>query len=349
MRPIKVLVVDDSAVVRQTIVEILSSDRRVRVLGAVADPIFAMQRMRAEWPDVIVLDIEMPRMDGLTFLGLVMAARPTPVVVCSSLTGRGAAMTFKALAAGAVTVVEKPRSGVRRHLTDASAELIHSVKAAAAAKVHNLPVQAAEPAAATRPDRARPAALRGRAGDGVVAIGASTGGPQALEAILTQLPAETPAILIVQHMPEKFTAAFAQRLDSICRISVNEAQDMDAVLPGRALVAPGGRHMALVRDGAGYAVRVRRGPMVNHHCPSVDVLFRSVADHAGARALGILLTGMGGDGALGLKQMQEAGARTVAQDEATCVVFGMPREAIKLGAADQVLALPRIAGEIERG
>ncbi|WBY00217.1 chemotaxis response regulator protein-glutamate methylesterase [Ramlibacter tataouinensis] len=342
-----VLIVDDSAVARQALTEILSQDGGLHVQAAVADPLFAMQRMRSHWPDVIVLDIEMPRMDGLTFLRRLMAQRPTPVVVCSSLTGHGAAMTVQALAAGAVSVVAKPRAALRGNLHESAAELVQAVRAAALVNVRNL-------AAVGSPPVPSPAATEPGAGgrrDGaarVIALGASTGGTQALEAVLKALPAAVPGMVVVQHMPEKFTAAFAERLDALCRLEVREARDGDAVLPGRVLIAPGGRHMSLRRGGSGYGVEVRRGPSVHHHCPSVDVLFRSVAGAAGPGALGIIMTGMGADGALGLLELRRAGARTVAQDEASSVVFGMNREAIRAGAVERVLPLAAIAPEIVR-
>jgi two-component system chemotaxis response regulator CheB len=346
MAQIKVLVVDDSAVVRQVISGVLSRERSIQVVAAVADPIFAMQRMRIDWPDVIVLDVEMPRMDGITFLKKIMSERPTPVVICSTLTVKGAETTMQALAAGAVAIVAKPKIGVRNFLLDASADLVEVVKVAACANVRNLrPAVAAEFAERTLP----PLTALKETTEHVVAIGTSTGGTQALELILSALPRVSPGIVVVQHMPERFTAAFSQRLDDVCQIEVKEAQDNDRVLPGRALIAPGGKQMTLKRSGALYYVEVRNGPLVNRHCPSVDVLFRSVAKCAGSNALGIIMTGMGDDGARGLLKMREAGARTVAQDEATCVVFGMPKEAIKLGAADRVLPLQSIPKEILRG
>lgn len=343
MRKTKVMVVDDSAVVRQVISATLARERSIEVLAAVADPIFAMQRMRANWPDVIVLDVEMPRMDGITFLRKIMADRPTPVVICSSLTVSGADTTMQALAAGAVTIVAKPKAGVRNFLLDASADLVEAVKTAARANLSNLrprlPAEIAERAAATAPS------LR-ETTERVVALGTSTGGTQALEFVLSALPRSSAGIVLVQHMPEKFTAAFSQRLDQVCQIEVREARDNDRVLPGCALIAPGGKQMTLKRSGALYYVEVRGAPPVNRHCPSVDVLFRSVAKYAGRNALGIIMTGMGHDGARGLLEMREAGARTVAQDEASCVVFGMPKEAIKLGGADRVLPLHAIPDEI---
>ena len=343
MHKIKVMVVDDSAVVRQVISGVLAKDSSIEVLAAVADPIFATQRMRTNWPDVIVLDVEMPRMDGITFLRKIMSERPTPVVICSSLTVAGAETTMQALSAGAVSIVAKPRIGVRDFLLDASADLVEAVKDASRANVHNLrPSAAAELVERAMP----PVAALGKTTERVVALGTSTGGTQALEFVLSALPRSSPGIVVVQHMPEKFTAAFSQRLDDLCEIEVKEAQDNDRVLPGRALIAPGGKQMMLKRSGALYYVEVRSGPPVNSHCPSVDVLFRSVAKYAGRNALGVIMTGMGHDGARGLLEMHRAGAQTVAQDEATCVVFGMPKEAIKLGGAEKVLPLHAISREI---
>jgi two-component system chemotaxis response regulator CheB len=350
-RKASVLVVDDSAVVRRVILQVLGRERSLNVLTAVADPLFAMQRMKMEWPDVIVLDVEMPRMDGITFLKKIMAERPTPVVICSTLTSRGAETTMQALAAGAVAIVTKPKIGVRDFLADASTDLVEVVKAAARANVGNIvpringASQGAGAAAAPAPQPGAKTALV-ETTDRIVAIGTSTGGTQALEAVLSALPRVTPGIVVVQHMPEKFTTAFAQRLNGRCRIEVKEAQDGDRVLAGRALIAPGGRHMRVRRSGAQYYAEVRDGPLVNRHKPSVDVLFRSVAEHVGKNALGIIMTGMGDDGARGLQAMHEAGAVTVAQDEKTCVVFGMPKEAIGLNCVDKVLPLESIAREV---
>jgi two-component system chemotaxis response regulator CheB len=352
MEKIKVMVVDDSAVVRQVARELLGRDPAIEVIGVAADPLFALERMKQAWPDVIVLDIEMPRMDGLTFLRKIMAERPTPVVICSTLTERGAQTTLEAMAAGAVTIITKPKLGLKQFLVDAQSDLVGAVKAAAQAHLRRLPAGSAAPLlpklSADAMLAAKSAASTAMAAttDRVVAIGTSTGGTQALEAVLTQLPAVCPGIVIVQHMPEKFTAMFADRLNSICRLEVREAQDGDRVRNGLALIAPGGRHMMLRRSGAQYHVEVKDGPLVNRHKPSVDVLFRSVAQVAGANALGVIMTGMGDDGARGLKEMHEAGATTLAEDESTCVVFGMPKEAIRLGGADKVLPLDRIPAEI---
>jgi len=347
---IKVMIVDDSALVRQVISQALMADAGIEVIGTAADPIFALQKMNAQWPDVLVVDIEMPRMDGITFLKKVMAEHPTPVVVCSSLAEKGAQATFEALSAGAVSIITKPKVGLKNFLEDASNDIVQAVRSAARANMRAVRTTAA-PATFSgfRPkltadvmlSSANNAALV-KTTEQVVAIGTSTGGTQALEIVLSKLPATAPGIVVVQHMPEKFTAMFAERLNNLCQIEVREAKNGDRVMPGRALIAPGGRHMMLKRNGAQYVVEVVDGPLVNRHKPSVDVLFRSVAKFAGANALGIIMTGMGDDGARGMKEMHATGARTIAQDEASCVVFGMPKEAIKLGAVDQVIALEQI-------
>jgi two-component system chemotaxis response regulator CheB len=352
---IKVLVVDDSALVRQVVCQALATDPDIEVMGAASDPIFAIQKMKADWPDVLVIDIEMPRMDGITFLKKIMAERPTPVVVCSSLAEEGAQATFEALAAGAVSIITKPKIGLKSFLEDSSNDIVQAVRSAARANMravrsvsqalaNTLPV----PAKLTADAMLSPATNRAlvRTTDQVVAIGTSTGGTQALEAVLTTLPATCVGIVIVQHMPEKFTAMFAERLNSLCQIEVREARNGDRVIPGLALIAPGGRHMMLKRNGAQYVVEVADGPVVNRHKPSVDVLFRSAAKYAGANALGIIMTGMGDDGARGMKEMHASGAKTIAQNEASCVVFGMPKEAIKLEAVDQIISLEQIPAAI---
>lgn len=353
MPKVKVFIVDDSAVVRQVIASLLAQEPDIEVLGAAADPIFALRHMEKDWPDVIVLDVEMPRMDGITFLRKIMAERPTPVVICSSLTGKGAQTTFDALAAGAVGIVTKPKLDVRRNLIEVSAELIHTVRAASLARVGRLQSASLRQSPLPVEPRHTPDAVPPCAGhamaqttERVVAIGTSTGGTQALEKVLTALPRVSPGLVIVQHMPERFTEIFAARLNGLCEIEVREARNDDRVLPGRALIAPGGRHMLLERSGAQYHVEVRDGPLVNRHRPSVDVLFRSVARAAGRNATGIIMTGMGDDGARGLKEMHDAGAYTVAQDEETCVVYGMPKEAVKLGGVDRILPLGGIPAEI---
>ncbi|MBL8268462.1 MAG: chemotaxis response regulator protein-glutamate methylesterase [Steroidobacter sp.] len=348
MRKVQVMIVDDSAVVRQALTEVLNADPGIEVMCAVADPLLAMERMKTRWPQVIVLDVEMPRMDGLTFLRKIMAERPTPVVICSTLTEAGAATTLEALSAGAVSIVTKPKLGLRRFIEDASSDLASVVKAASHANVSRLRSAAPRPDAplAVAPkftadavlSPSGPKALQ-QTTERIIAIGTSTGGTQALEQVLTCLPRVSPGIAIVQHMPEKFTAAFAARLNSLCEIEVREAKHGDRLLPGVALIAPGGKHMMLKRSGAYYYMDVIDGPLVNRHRPSVDVLFRSAAKCAGANVLGIIMTGMGDDGARGLKEMRDAGASTIAQDEATCVVFGMPKEAIRMGGAQRIQAL----------
>ncbi|MFC4278776.1 protein-glutamate methylesterase/protein-glutamine glutaminase [Achromobacter aloeverae] len=351
MPTLNVMVIDDSAVVRQVLASVLNDAPDIAVSHAVADPLLAIDRLRQAgqaWPDVIVLDIEMPRMDGLTFLRLLMQERPTPVVICSTLTEKGARTSIEALAVGAVAVVTKPKLGLRQFLVEAANELIATVRSAARARVR--PGGGAPPAPKLSADAVRPppqARAMAQTTERVVAIGTSTGGTQALEEVLTSLPRVCPGLVIVQHMPEKFTAAFAARLDGVCRISVKEARSGDRVAPGCALIAPGGRHMVLKRSGAQYYVDVLDGPLVNRHRPSVDVLFRSVARSAGANALGIIMTGMGDDGAAGLLEMRSAGARTLAQDEESCVVFGMPKEAIKRGAVERTVALAAIGREIQ--
>jgi two-component system chemotaxis response regulator CheB len=348
---IKVMIVDDSALVRQVVSQALASDPGIEVSDVASDPIFALQKMKSRWPDVLVIDIEMPRMDGITFLKKVMAERPTPTVVCSSLAEQGAQATFEALAAGAVAIITKPKVGLKSFLEDASNDIVQAVRSAARANMRALGASVAP--AINRPKLSADAMLspaghraRERTTDQVVAIGTSTGGTQALEAVLTRLPATSPGIVIVQHMPEKFTAMFAERLNSLSEMEVREARNGDRVVPGLVLIAPGGRHMMLKRNGAQYVVDVADGPLINRHKPSVDVLFRSVAKFAGANALGIIMTGMGDDGARGMKEMHDAGAQTIAQDEASCVVFGMPKEAMKLGGVDQTMPLGQIPGAI---
>ena len=349
---IKVLIVDDSALVRQVVSQALATDPEIEVIGTASDPLFALQKMQNKWPDVLVIDIEMLRMDGITFLKKIMAERPTPVVVCSSLAESGAQATFEAMAAGAISIITKPKIGLKSFLEDSANDIVHAVRSAARANMRA--VRSAPTTVASRgadaPKLTADAMLSLATGhralerttDQLVAIGTSTGGTQALEAVLTKLPATCLGIVIVQHMPEKFTAMFAERLNGLCQIEVREARNGDRVIPGLALIAPGGKHMMLKRNGAQYVVEVVDGPLVNRHKPSVDVLFRSVAKFAGRNALGIIMTGMGDDGARGMKEMHDAGARTIAQDEASCVVFGMPKEAIKLGAADQTISLDHI-------
>jgi two-component system chemotaxis response regulator CheB len=350
MSKIKVFVVDDSAVVRQVMTEVLSGDSGIEVIGSAPDPIFAMQKMKENWPDVITLDIEMPRMDGITFLKMIMEERPTPVVICSTLTEKGAETTLQALSAGAVSIVTKPKSSLRDFLKDSAAELIGEVKTAAASHPKTLlrkkttQVTPANDLSA----QAKPSSSLSQTTQRVVAIGASTGGTQALEEILCALPRLSPGVVIVQHMPERITTAFAKRLNGLCEIEVREAESGDRVVPGTALIAPGGKHLVLKRSGAQYHVDVIDGPLVNRHKPSVDVLFRSVAKYAGSNALGIILTGMGDDGSAGLLEMREAGAHTIGQDEESSIVYGMPKEAFKRGAVQKQLPLSQMAAEIQR-
>jgi two-component system, chemotaxis family, protein-glutamate methylesterase/glutaminase len=347
---IKVLIVDDSAVVRQTLTMILNSDPKIEVIGTAQDPIFAAQKMVKEQPDVITLDIEMPRMDGLTFLKKIMSQHPLPVVVISSLTSKSTETGIKALELGAVELITKPQMNTKEFIEESKIRICDAVKAAAYAKVnrraayreHSGTVEPKYSADAVIPKMSSNKSMI-KTTEMVVAVGASTGGTEALRVFLEALPPDCPGIVIVQHMPEHFTRSFANRLNEICRVTVKEAENGDSVLRGRALIAPGNHHMLLKRSGAKYYVEVVDGPLVNRHRPSVDVLFRSTARYAGSNALGIIMTGMGDDGAKGLLEMKEAGAKTIAQNEQTCVVFGMPQEAIKLGAADKVLPLEKIA------
>ncbi len=347
-QPIKIMIVDDSATVRQVLSGILAAEPDLKVIATAADPIYALEKMNREWPDVIVLDVEMPRMDGITFMKKLMAEHPTPVVICSSLTEKGAETTMQAMAAGAVEIITKPRVGLKGFLTEAAKDVVEAVRSAAKANVRRLAPSspAAPPKYSADVMLSAPTQAMHETTDKVVAVGTSTGGTQALERLLSGLPRTTPGLVVVQHMPEKFTAAFAQRLDSVCEIEVREARRGDRVLPGRALIAPGGHHMMLKRNGAQYHVDVVDGPPVSRHCPSVDVLFRSAARSAGRNAMGVIMTGMGDDGARGLKEMHDAGAWSVAQDEATCVVYGMPKEAVKMGGVDRSLPLQDIGGAI---
>jgi two-component system, chemotaxis family, protein-glutamate methylesterase/glutaminase len=357
MSRIKVTLIDDSALTRQVLRQLLDAEPDIELIAAASDPLFAMKRMEVQWPDVIVLDVEMPRMDGLTFLRKLMLEHPTPVIVCSTMTEAGAPASVEALAAGAVTVIAKPRLGLKQFLNESARELIAAVRMAARANVKRLAARSTAHAnplnvvAKNTADVILAAArepVLTRTTEHVVAIGTSTGGTHALEYVLTALPTVCPGLVIVQHMPPNFTAAFAARLDRSCRIRVKEAHDNDRVVPGCALIAPGGKHMLLQRSGAQYYVAIREGPPVNRHCPSVDVLFRSVAKSAGRNALGIIMTGMGDDGARGLREMRDSGAHTVAQDEASCVVFGMPKEAIRLGGVERALPLDELPKVIAR-
>jgi two-component system chemotaxis response regulator CheB len=348
--PLNVLVVDDSAIVRQVLVAVLSEKRGFRVSVA-ADPLIAMDKMKKFHPDVILLDLEMPRMDGITFLRKIMSEYPVPVVVCSGLTGDRTEAAIRALEIGAVDVITKPKIGVRGFLEESAILLEDTVRAAATARVSSIRKLHAPSFKNDSAHAAIPAVIlpdNAQRWERIVAIGASTGGTEALLQVLEQMPENCPGIVAVQHMPEGFTAAFAKRLDSICRIKIKEVTDGDKILPGRAYIAQGNRHMLVHRSGSNYFLEVREGATVSRHRPSVDVLFRSVAQAAGASAVGILMTGMGDDGADGLLEMKQAGAITIAQDEASCVVFGMPREAILRGAAREILPLSGIASAMLR-
>jgi two-component system chemotaxis response regulator CheB len=359
-RKIRVLIVDDSASVRMTLSQIIDSDPDLEVMATAADPYLAVERIRQEVPDVMFLDIELPRMDGLTFLRKIMSQRPIPVVICSSLAEEGSDTLMQALEAGAVDVVAKPRVDTTHFLQESRMRICDAAKAAAHAKFRGgvkkappppINVEAKLTADAIIPplSEARAASLRAKQPqtEPIICIGASTGGTEALREVLEKLPATSPGIIIVQHMPEKFTNAFARRLNGLCAIEVKEAQDGDVVQAGRALIAPGNQHMVLQRAGSRYTVNIVDGPHVSRHRPSVDVMFRSASQVAGRNAMGVILTGMGDDGARGLLEMRQAGSHTIAQDEESCVVFGMPKEAIQRGAAVKVVPLSRVASEID--
>ena len=353
MKKIKVLIIDDSALVRQTLCDILNSDPEIEVVGSAADPILAAERMRTVVPDVITLDVEMPRMDGITFLQKLMSQHPIPVVMCSSLTERGNETALKALEYGAVDIITKPKMGTKQFIEESKMRICDAVKGAAAARLgplramHTMKEISPKYSADVIMEKPNTKAMI-QTTEKVVVVGASTGGTEALRVFLEMLPEDTPGIVIVQHMPENFTAAFAKRLDSICRVTVKEAQDNDTVVRGRALIAPGNHHVLLKRSGARYYVEIKDGPLVSRHRPSVDVLFRSAARYAGKNVVGVIMTGMGDDGAHGMKEMFDAGAVTIAQDEATCVVYGMPHEAVKLGGVNKIMPLQNIAHEVLR-
>lgn len=353
MSKIRVLVVDDSALMRQLLTQLLSHDPSIEVVGAAPDPIRAWEQIQRLRPDVLTLDVEMPRMDGLEFLSRLMRAHPMPVVMCSSLTERGCETTLQALELGAVDFVNKPKIDLQRGVEVLAGELIAKIKAAVGSRPRTRDGKTAlrpgAPATAVATARAPSRPTLRRTTEVILAIGASTGGTEAILEVLSGLPADCPGVVIVQHMPETFTRHFAQRLDSLCAVRVKEAADGDRVLPGHVLIAPGGaQHMQVYRSGAQTFVRLLASPPVNHHRPSVDVLFESCATALGANVVGAILTGMGGDGARGLLQMRQAGARTLAQDEATCVVFGMPKEAIACGAAEFTVPLGGVAAALLR-
>jgi two-component system chemotaxis response regulator CheB len=352
MPPIRVLIVDDSALMRQVLTELLSHDRGIEVIGTAADPFIAREKIKKLNPDVLTLDVEMPRMDGLTFLEKLMAGRPMPVLMVSSLTESGCQTTLRALELGAVDFFTKPKIDMRHGMEEQAEELVAKVKAAASARIRGKGQGAmGKSISGALPMASRPAPLASSSAmlkttDTIIAIGASTGGTEALRALLEALPPNTPPIVITQHMPEKFTRTFADRLNTLCQLTVKEAEDGDSVLTGQALIAPGNYHMTLIRSGARYSVRLNQDPPVNRHRPSVDVMFQSVAQYAGRNSLGVILTGMGGDGAAGMLEMKKTGACNFAQDEASCVVFGMPKEAIKLGGVDKILPLDQIPAAI---
>jgi len=349
MDKIKVLIVDDSAVVRQTLADLLSSDPSIEVIATASDPFVAASRIQEQVPDVITLDIEMPHMDGLTFLQKIMTQHPIPVIICSSLSEHGSDTAIRALELGAVDIITKPKMGTKQFLEESRIHICDVVKAAAQVSIKRFvsrkhevePKLSADVIIAKNTSKAMIQTT-----EKVVVVGASTGGTEALRTFLEYFPLDSPGIVIVQHMPENFTTAFAKRLDGLCRLTVKEAEDGDTVIRGRALIAPGNHHLLLKRSGARYYVEVKDGPLVSRHRPSVDVLFRSAARYAGKNSVGVIMTGMGDDGAKGMLELKEAGAYTIAQDEKSCVVFGMPQEAIKLGAVEKVLPLQNIAAGV---
>ncbi len=347
MNKIQIAVIDYSALVRQVFSEIIQEESDFNLLFTASDPLFALDKMKKAWPDVIILDVEMPRMDGITFLRKIMQERPTPIIICSTLTQTNSPTLMQALQNGAVDVITKPSVGLKDFLSDSKRLFIDAIRAASVSNLKKLNIKTLQTGTKTFSDiditktKVVPVTQLTTT-EKIIAIGTSTGGTIALEFILTQLEANCPGIVIVQHMPEKFTAAFADRLNKLSKIEVREASDRDRVLPGLALIAPGNRHMSLKRSGAQYHVEVSDGPLVSRHRPSVDVLFRSVAKHASSNAVGIIMTGMGDDGSNGLKEMHDQGAFTIAQNEETCVVFGMPKEAIKKNAVDKIVGLEEI-------
>lgn len=347
------MIVDDSAVVRQTLTQLIEASPDIDVAGTAADPIIASKKLDTIRPDVMILDIEMPRMDGITFLRKIMSETPLPIIICSSKTEKGSGNVVKALEYGAVEIIQKPKMGTKKFLEESKVLILDAIRAAKAAKVKKsgkapseMKVEKKLTADVILPKPG--AAVSIETTEKIVVVGASTGGTEALKIFLEAFPVDGPPIVIVQHMPEHFTAAFAQRLDSTCNITVKEAADNDSVLRGRALIAPGNKHTLLKRSGARYYVEVKDGPLVSRHRPSVDVLFRSAARYAGKNALGVIMTGMGDDGANGMVEMKSAGAYTIAQDEKSSVVFGMPKEAIERGSIDKVLPLPNISAEVLR-
>lgn len=346
-KKIRVLIVDDSALARNALSEVLTSDPEIEIMAMAQDPIVAASKMRNEVPDVIILDVEMPRMDGITFLKRIMAQHPIPVIICSTLATQGRYTALSAIESGAVEVIEKPNLGTKKFFEDSKIKICDTVKAAAMVKVtarnHLKSIEVSPKLTADVILPGPPCKAMDKTTETVIAVGASTGGTEALRILFEGLPRDTPGMVVVQHMPANFTRAFAGRMDKTCLMSVKEAENNDTVLRGHVLIAPGNQHMLLKRNGARYYVEVREGPLVSRHRPSVDVLFRSAARYAGKNALGVIMTGMGDDGAKGMLEMKQAGAYTIAQDKASCVVFGMPNEAIKLDAVDSILPLDKIA------
>lgn len=350
MSKVKVLIVDDSALVRQALKEVISSDPQLEVIATAADPYSAVEKMKVQKPDVMTLDVEMPRMDGVTFLNKIMEQHPVPVVICSSLVGEGTQTHIKALESGAVDIIVKPALGTRKFLEESKVRICDAVKGAAKARLKKLSKQKGTISKKLSADAviAPQHSSMVETTDKVIVIGASTGGTEAIRVVLQSMPLGCPGIVIVQHMPEGFTRSFAKRLNGLCSIEVKEAQNGDAVLRGQALIAPGNKHTLLKRSGARYYVEVKDGPLVSRHRPSVDVLFRSTAKYAGSNAIATILTGMGDDGANGMVEMREAGAWTCAQDEETCVVYGMPKEAYERGGTDLLLPLTNIGARLLR-
>jgi two-component system chemotaxis response regulator CheB len=347
MAKTRVLIIDDSALVRSILTEIVNREPDLEAIGAAPDPLVAREMIRSLNPDVLTLDIEMPRMDGLDFLERLMRLRPTPVVMVSTQTERGAEATLKALELGAVDFVSKPRLGIASGLQELASDICEKIRVASRVRPYRHVRPAAQADADGAPVKAAPASYSRISTEKLIAIGASTGGTEAIREVVTRLPADSPAVLITQHMPPGFTRSFAARLNGLCRMTVSEAQDGERALPGHIYIAPGDRHMRLDRSGANYMIVLDDGAPVNRHRPSVDVLFRSVAQFAGRNALGVMLTGMGKDGAAAMLEMRQAGAFNIAQDEASCVVFGMPKEAIAVGATDEVLPLAQIAERLQ--
>jgi len=346
-KKIRVLIVDDSAIVRNALSKVLTSDPEIEIMAMAQDPIIAASKIRNEVPDVIILDVEMPRMDGISFLKRIMAQHPIPVIICSTLANQGSQTALSALENGAVEVIEKPNLGTKKFFEESKIKICDTVKAAAMVKVtvrrHVKSIHVSPKLTADAVLPGPPGKTMDKTTETVIVVGVSTGGTEALRVLFERLPRDTPGMVVVQHMPANFTKAFADRMDKICLVSVKEAENNDTVLRGRVLIAPGNRHMLLQRSGARYYVEVRDGPLVSRHRPSVDVLFRSTARYAGKNALGVIMTGMGDDGAKGMLEMKQAGAYNIAQDKASCVVFGMPKEAIKLDAVNSILPLDKIA------